>query len=149
MKTDNIKKVEDILINIFPIFFKRKNKIGIFSLCIYRIKSKNSKKNMDKYIVINEKKEQVKMLFKKGIILLKLKGYSYYLNIYKVTFDMEHLMTCPIQNRIKMTFEKDEQSVEMPVIYSLIYFNRNFGKTSRIYTFKENKVVIIDEKNNG
>ena len=51
-------------------------------------------------------------------------------------------MTCPIQNRIKMTFEKDEQSVEMPVIYSLIYFNRNFGKTSRIYTFKENKNLV-------
>lgn len=74
------------------------------------------------------------MLFNKGFKLLNFKGYTYFFNIYMVKFDMNFLKTCPIQNPILMTFAKgNEIRVEAPVVYNLIYLNKNHGHTSRIF----------------
>ena len=85
------EKLKEIASNIFPVFFKRKKNIGIFSLFAYRLRNEYAKEDMDKHIIINEKRHEVKTIFKRGIKLLKFKGYTYYLNLYKVTFDMEFL----------------------------------------------------------
>lgn len=128
------KEIKNILVNIFPVFLKARERIGILSLCAYRIENKYAKEKLEKYIVINEKKHNVKMLFDKGITLLKFKGYTYFFNIYKVKFDMEFLKTCPIQNPIIMTFAKENNiRIEAPVVYNIIYLNKNHGHTSRIF----------------
>ena len=127
------KKVKDILINVFPIFFKKKQKIGIISLCAYRIQNEYAKENMQKYIQINEKKYKVNMLFKRGIKILKLKGFTYFINVYSSKFDINFLKTCPIQNLIKIRFEKNNKTIEIPVVYNILYLNKHRGYTSKIY----------------
>lgn len=136
MENNEKKQIKDIAINLLPIFFRKKQKIGIVSMCAYRLQNKYSKDNMDKYIVINKKEHKVKMLFKRGIKVLKFKGYSYFLNIYKVTFDMEFLKTCPIQNLIKFTFKGGKEEVTLPVVYNIVHFTKYKGYTSKIYNFE-------------
>lgn len=128
------KQVANVCVNAFPIFFKKKRNIGILSLCAYRIENKYAKEKMEKYIVINEEKFTVKMLFKKGIKFFKYKKFTYFFNIYLAKFDMEFLKTCPIQNRICITFKKDENEVEIPIIYNILHLNKHRGYTSKIYS---------------
>lgn len=138
-----MKNIRSILVNAFPIFLKRKGKIGILSLCAYRIENEYVKEEMEKYIVINQKKHKVNMLFKKGIKFLKYKGFTYYFNLYSVKFDMEFLKTCPIQNGIRMTFSKNEDTeIELPVVYNFIHLKRNSGHTSRIYKIDNTEDLV-------
>lgn len=137
------EKIKEIATNIFPIFFKRKKKIGILSLCAYRLQNSLAKQELDKYIIINEKKHKVKMLFKNGIRLLKYKGYTYFINIYKVTFDMEFLKTCPIQNGIKFTMIGENAEPTFSVAYNVIHLNKHRGCTSRIYSIDEDLVCYF------
>lgn len=141
------KQVAEVFVNAFPIFFKKKSNIGIFSLCAYRINNKCANEKMEKYIIINEKKFIVKTIFKKGIKFLKYKNYTYFFNIYKVKFDTNFLKTCPIQNGIRVTFENKEENIEMPVIYNIIYLNKHMGHTSKIYNIdnEENLVCYFRE----
>lgn len=149
MKNKEKKIIKDIAINVLPIFFRKKQKIGIFSICAYRLQNKYSKDYMDKRIVINEKEHKVKMLFKNGIKVLKFKGYSYFLNIYKVTFDMEFLKTCPIQNLIKFTFKNDKQEVLLPVVYNIIHLKKYKGYTSKIYNFNSENLACYFRQGRG
>lgn len=136
------KQVAEVLVNAFPIFFKKKKNIGIMSLCAYRIENKCANEEMEKYIIINEKKFQVKTLFKKGIKFFKHKNYTYFFNIYKVKFDTDFLKTCPIQNGIKVTFEKNEEKIEMPVVYNILYLNKHMGHTSKIYNIESSENLV-------
>lgn len=136
------KQVANVLVNAFPVFFNKKRDIGILSLCAYRIENQYAKENMERYIVINEKKFAVKMLFKKGIKFFRYKKYTYFFNLYLAKFDMEFLKTCPIQNRINLTFEKDQEKVEMPVIYNILYLNKHRGYTSRTYNIKSTENLV-------
>ena len=124
--TEEKKSIKGIVANIFPIFFKRKNKIGIFSMCCYRIPKEHHNKVAKKYVVINEKQHEVKMLFKRGIKLFTFKLHTYYFNIYKVNFDMDFLQTCPIQNLVRITFAYDGETVESPVAFNTIYLKYNW-----------------------
>ena len=54
--SDIKKTIKGILVNAFPIFFKYKQDIGILSFCAYRIENEYAKENLEKYIVVNEKK---------------------------------------------------------------------------------------------
>ena len=119
------KKIKGILVNAFPIFFKKKKHIGILSLCAYRIENEYAKEIMDKYVVINDKKHEVNMLFKRGIKFLRYKKFTYFFNIYSVKFDMEFLKTCPIQNGVRVIFAKGDVEVRMPVVYNVIHLKRN------------------------
>ena len=143
MNNEEIKKYSyGIVANVLPIFFNKNNKLGLLSMCVYRIRNKYANRNMDKSIIINNKKHLVKMLFKRGIKLLRFGDYTYFFNIYKVNFDMEFLKTCPIQNRIKMTFTKEDEEFNMLVIYNIIHLTKTKGYTSRIYKFKDTKNLV-------
>lgn len=138
------KKHRGLAVNIFPILYRLKNKLNVFSMCCYRMEKKYAKKKIkDKYVVINEKKHHVKMLLKKGIKLFTFKNHTYYFNIYKVSFDMKHLETCPIQNSVRFTYEfEDGDDLEVLIAYNLIYLNKCFGVTSKIYKFKDNDEIV-------
>ena len=138
----NRQLLENILVNFAPFYYKHKNNIGIFSMCAYRIKNEHAKKNMDKYITINEKRYPVKMLFKKGIKFFKFGDYTYFFNIYKVSFDMDFLKTCPIQNAIKMTFFDGNDEAVLPVVYNIVFLNKYRGHTSRIYRINETDKLV-------
>ena len=133
---------KNVVTNIFPIFFRNKEEIGIVSLCVYRIENKYAKEQLDKYIVVNEEKHKVNMLLKNGIKFLKFGKFSYFFNIYIAKFNMNFLKTCPIQNSIKAIFEnKDNIKIEAPVAYNAIYLNKNKGHTSKIYKIKDSGLV--------
>ena len=136
------EKIKEIATNIFPIFFKRKKKLGVLSLFVYRLRNEYEKDVGDKYIVINERKHTLKTLLKKGIKLLKFRGYTYFLNIYKVSFDIEFLKTCPIQNGIRFTMISNGEELTFPVAYNIIHLNRNRGCTSRIYSIDNSQDLV-------
>lgn len=136
------KEVANVLVNALPIFFRKKDNIGILSLCAYRIENKYADEKMTKYIVINEKKFKVKMLLKKGIKFLKFKKFTYFFNIYIAKFEMDFLKTCPIQNGVRITFEKDEEKIEMPVVYNILHLNKHRGHTSKIYSINSTDNLV-------
>lgn len=142
MEEKNIKNLKEVVTNLFPIFFKKKESIGIMSMCAYRINNKYARSVADKYIVINDRKFEVKTLFKRGIKLLKLGKYTYFVNIYKAKFDIEFLKICPLQNLVKITFDYDNEKVEAPVVYNLIHINKYKGYVSRIYNIKNSDDVV-------
>ena len=144
MKIEEIKTIKDIkgiFINIFPIFFKTKNKFGILSLCVYRI-PKINKKIINKYLYINEEKHQIKTLFNKGLKILSFKNYSYYINIYKATIDPSIVINYKVQNLVTMFFECDkEKELIMPIVYNLPYYKKYLGKSGPLFKYKENDLV--------
>jgi len=142
MEEKSIKNLKEVVKNLFPIFFKKKNKIGIMSICAYRINNKYAKKTPNKYVNINDRNFEIKTLFKKGIKLLRIGKYTYFFNVYKVKFDMDFLKTCPLQNLIKITFEYDEEKIEAPVVYNIIHFNKYKGYNSKIYSIKESDDMV-------
>ncbi len=143
MEEKEKKNDKEIVKNLFPIFFKSKEKIGMLSICVYRINNKYAKRKANTYVNINDKKNKVKMLFKKGIKLLKRGKYTYFFNIYKVKFDMEFLKTCPMQNLIKITFEYDDaEKIETSVKYNIIYRKKNKGHTSKLYNIKDSGDLV-------
>lgn len=131
------KQIEGIAVNAFPIFYKKKGKIGIFSMCMYRLKNEYARQSFDKNVVINEKNHCLKMLFKNGLKLLKFKKYTYFFNIYKVNFEMEFLKTCPIQNGIKFTFSNNKAEIVLPVVYNVIHLKKHKGYTSKVYSMDD------------
>lgn len=145
MNNNERKTFESIVANFCPIFFRTKSKIGILSLCVYRLKNKYEKEVFEKNIIINDKNHKVNMLFKKGLSFLKFKGYSYFFNIYSVKFDTEFLKTCPIQNGIRMTFINTNENnilIEAPVVYNAIYLNKHKGHTSKIYKIEDTDNLV-------
>ena len=139
---EGINKYEGLACNIFPLFYKFKKKIGIFSLCVYRIKNKYSKDISEKYVNINNKKFNIKMLFKRGLKILRYRDYTYFLNIYKISFDMFYLKTCPIQNNIKFTFKCTQHEVDMPVAYNIIYIKKYRGHNAKIHKIPDTENLV-------
>ena len=79
-KIKNVKDIKEIFINLFPFFYERKNTINIISFCFYRISKNFDYKNCNSYIKLNNDKFPLKLIFKKGIIRLKIKNYIYFFN---------------------------------------------------------------------
>ncbi len=76
-KIKTFKDLKNIFVNLFPIFFRRKNKIGLISLCCYRYEKIYQKEKFDRYLYIRKKYYPIKFLLGKGI---KINGrkYSYF-----------------------------------------------------------------------
>lgn len=139
----NIKSVKDlkgVFINILPIFYKRKNTIGIFSMCAYRIPAEYKNENYKFYAKLNDKLFNVKTLFKKGIHI-KYKNYIYYFNIYKSIIDTNKLIDMPPQNVYLINLKSDNMDLTLPVVYNLIYYKKYLGKTGLLYKFKDMDLV--------
>ena len=136
----SVKDIKNIFINIFPIFLKTKNKIGIFSMCAYRIPKKNKVNIFSKYLQIHEEKFEVKTLLKRGIGVTFGK-YTYYFNIYKVMGDVQKLIYNPPQNLCSMIFESDNINLELPMVYNLIYYSKYLGKVGKLYKYKNHDLV--------
>ena len=63
----SIKDVKGIVTNLFPIFYRRKGHIGIFSMCFYRIEKNKKKNKYDKYLSLNDDLFKMNTLFKRGL----------------------------------------------------------------------------------
>lgn len=140
-KIKNIKDIKEIFINLFPIFYERKNSINILSFCFYRINKKYDYKNNNSYIKLNDDKFPLKLIFKNGIVRLKFKDYIYFFNIYKGSINKNNLKNYPPQNLVKVMFENNQENVVMPVIYNIIHLKRYKGLNSKIYNLGENNLV--------
>lgn len=136
----SVKDIKNVFVNIFPIFLKSKKKIGIFSMCAYRIPKENKKTNFSKYLQIHEDKFKIKTIFKRGIGF-SIGKYVYYFNIYKVYIDVEKMIYYPPQNLCVMIFESDNIKLELPMVYNLIYYSKYLGKVGKIYKYKNYDLV--------
>ncbi len=158
-KIKSIKDIESIFINIFPIFYKTKNNLGIFSMCAYRIPVKNKNKIFNKYLRLNDDLFPIKTIFKRGIGI-KIKKYAYYFNIYKVSINCEKVVSYPPQNLFHVLFKNNDVNIEMPMIYNLIYYQKYLGLVGPLYKFnkedlvcyirqtKSNSIALTVRKNN-
>lgn len=140
-KIKSIKDIKEIMTNLFPIFFKTKKYIGIFSICFYRIQKNEINKPYKKFLKINDDYYKMNTLFKKGIGGLKLNNYRYYFNIYLVKILKNKIITYPPQNLIKVVFKSNDYNIYMPLVYNLIYFKKYKGLTSRIYNINKDEMV--------
>ena len=149
MKKDNIEKIrsikdiKEILINVFPIFFRSKKQVGIFSMCFYRISKGNKSKIFEMYVRLNKDYFEVKMLFKRGFGGIKLGKYIYYFNIYRVKFDLEKISSYSPQNLFKFVFKDKNKEILMPVLYNLLHVKNYKGITSRIFNINDNLVCYF------
>ena len=135
-----VKDIKGIFVNIFPIFFKTKKTIGIFSMCAYRYDRHLKKESFDKYLVLREEKFPIKTLFKKGI-RVPFKKYNYYFNIYKVSIECDKLVNNPPQNLCKVNFINDDTNLVMPMIYNLIYYTKYLGFVGPLYKYKNHDLA--------
>jgi len=134
----SIKDIKSIFVNIFPIFFKTKNEIGIFSMCAYRLPKENKKNIFNKYLQVHEEEFEIKTIFKKGFGL-SIGSYIYYFNIYKVSIDVNKMIYYPPQNLCTMIFKNKNKKIELPIVYNLIYYSKYLGKVGKLY--KNNNLV--------
>ncbi len=131
----SVKELKSVFVNVFPIFFRGKKHLGIFSMCFYRIEKKYCKQKFNISFSIHEDEFKLKTLFKKGIHI-RIKGFVYYFNIYKVKIETDKVSGYPPQNvcLAKFNFEKDE--VLAPIVYNLIYYKFYLGKVGKLYKYK-------------
>ncbi len=137
----SIKDVNEIVTNLFPIFFKKDNDIGILTMCFYRINKKYKSESFNKYLKLNDDEYEMKTLFKKGIGGISIGKYTYYFNIYKCKIAMEKLAGYPPQNLVKCVFRNDNREIIMPVVYNLIHLKKYKGLTSKVYPIKDKELV--------
>lgn len=140
-KIKSVKDIKTIFINLFPIFYKKANSINILSCCFYRIKRKDKKQDFEKYIKLNEDYYPLKTLFKRGLGGISFRKYTYYFNIYKVSFNADKLKNYPPQNLIKAVFKNEDNETIMPCIYNLIHLKRYRGLTSKVYPIHDTELV--------
>lgn len=136
----SVKDIKNIFINIFPIFFKSKNKIGIFSMCAYRLPKINKKQIFSKYLKLNEDRYEIKTLFKRGIGFT-FKQFTYYFNIYLVSINVDKLTAYPPQNLCVIEFDDNNYELKFPMVYSLIYYKKYLGKVGKLYKYKNRDLV--------
>lgn len=139
----NIKSIKDlrgVFVNLFPIFYKGKNKIGIFSMCAYRIPIENKNDDFKKYMNINNTQFKLQTLFKKGIGL-KVKKYMYYINVYRVSINTDELTDMPVQNVCFIDLVSDKTTLTLPIVYNAIYYKNYLGKTGLLYKYKGRNLV--------
>ena len=143
----SIKDLKEIFMNIFPIFYKTKKRIGIISLCAYRIKKEDKKNKYKKSIVINDDKYIVKTLFKKNIGL-SIGKYTYCFNAYKASIDVKKIKSYPTQNLCIISFESKNSNIIMPFVYNGIYYSKYLGKVGTLYSFKNEDLVCYFRQTN-
>lgn len=146
---DHFKLVREIATNVFPVFFKSKNSLGILSLIFYRLEKQNKNKIYDKYIYINEQDVPMKTLFKKGIKLFTKGKYTYFFNAYKVKFNIDFLKQCPLQNILKVKFVMNKEEHVMPLVYNLIHIKKYKGCTSKIYNIDSSTNTVCFFRQGG
>ena len=135
-KIKGIKDLKNVFINIFPIFFKRKKRIGIFSMCAYRL-LKEEKGNYKKYAKLNDDLYEIKTLFKNKMGI-KYGKYIYYFNIYKVSIDVDKVKSYPPQNLFHIVFKNKNNEIEFPVVYNAIYYKNYLGKVGVLKKIDDN-----------
>ena len=139
-KIKTFKDLKNIFVNLFPIFFRRKNKIGLISLCCYRYEKIYQKEKFDRYLYVRKKYYPIKFLLGKGI---KINGrkYSYFFNISKISIDASDLKQCPPQNLCVVRFINENRVLKFPVVYNAIYYNKYIGVTGPIYKYPNSDLV--------
>ena len=140
-KIKGIKDLKNVFINIFPIFFKRKKRIGIFSMCAYRL-LKEEKGNYKKYAKLNDDLFEIKTLFKNKIGI-KYGKYIYYFNIYKVSIDVDEVKSYPPQNLFHIVFKNKNNEIEFPVVYNAIYYKNYLGKVGVLKKIDDNLICYF------
>ena len=136
----SIKDITNIFVNIFPIFFKNKNNIGILSLCAYRLPKEYKNQIFFKYLSLNNDKYPLKTILPKGIGIT-IKKYKYYLNIYIVKIHTETIVNYPPQNLCTILFEKNNDKLIFPLVYNAIYYKKYLGKVGCLYKFNDKDLV--------
>lgn len=140
-KIKSIKDIKNVCINAFPIFFNKKDKIGIISMCFYRV-DKNIL-NYEKYIKLNKDYYKLNTLFKKGLFGIPIGKYKYYLNFYKVEFEKDKLIKYPPQNLLKVVLKNKKEQLVLPLVYNIIHFKKYKGLTSRVYKTSNKDIVVF------
>ena len=140
-KIKSIKDISEVFINLFPIFFRRKNSIGIFSMCFYRI-LKEDKGIYKKYAKLNNDLFEIKTLFKNKLGIKKGK-YIYYFNIYKVSIDVDKVKSYPPQNLFHIVFKNKNNEIEFPVVYNAIYYKNYLGKVGVLKKIDDNLICYF------
>lgn len=135
-KIKGIKDLKYVFVNIFPIFFKRKNSIGIFSMCIYRI-LKEDKGIYNKYAKLNDDLFKIKTLFKNKMGI-KHGKYIYYFNIYKASINTDKVKNYPPQNLFNIVFKNNKNEIKFPVVYNAIYYKSYLGKVGVLKKIDDN-----------
>ena len=136
----SIKDLKGVFVNIFPIFFKRKNAIGIFSMCAYRLPHSFVKNDISIKYLINDDEYDVNKVFKNGIHFKKGK-YIYFLNIYRVVIDTIKLVNYPPQNVCFAKFDNKKESIITPIVYNAIYYKNYLGKVGKLYHYNDKNQV--------
>ena len=131
-----ISDIKNIFINVFPIFFKRKKHLGIFSMCFYRVEKKYKNKKFNLNYLINNEKYKLKLYLGKGIHF-KIGGFIYYFNIYKLKVDTSKVKNNPPQNLCLIDFEFSDHDVHAPIVYNVIYYKNYLGKVGKLYNYDD------------
>lgn len=139
-KIKSIKDLTTVFVNIFPIFFKTKKELGIFSMCAYRYSKEHKKKIFTKYLKLQNNKFKVRTLFKKGIGFT-IGKYVYYFNVINIKIDPEVIKNNPPQNLCTMEFESGKDILELPIVYNAIYYKNYLGKVGKIFRYKDSDLV--------
>ena len=139
-KIKTFKDIKNIFVNFFPIFYKRKGKLGFISLCCYRYEKIYKKEKFERYAMVRKNKYPIKFLFKKSLRLIG-KKYNYYFNICKVSVDVDDLKNCPPQNLFAVRFINNERVLKFPVVYNAIYYNKYLGYTGPLYKYPDSDLV--------
>lgn len=144
----SVKDITNIFVNFLPIFYKRKKKIGIFSLCAYRMEKDKGKNIYEKYLKIDEDKYLIKTLFKRGF-KINIGKYSYFFNLYKCSINVENVISYPPQNLCAVIFSKNNsEEMIFPVVYNAIYYSKYLGKVGKIYNFSDRDLVCYFRQTN-
>ena len=154
----SIKDLTSVFINIFPIFFKTKNTLGIFSMCAYRYLKEDKGKYL-KYLILNDDMFKIKTLFKNGLGF-NIGKYVYYFNIYIVKVDTNKVILYPPQNLCTLVFKNNNKEIFFPIVYNAIYYKKYLGKVGKLFKFenkdltcyfrqtKMNSIALTVRKNN-
>ena len=125
------KNKQFIFANIFPVFFKIKNQLALFSLCAYIGKIETHKfKIKIEDITINPF-----FLLKNGI---KVPFKNVYINFYHFKIEAEKCLNLPIQNSILVT----DDVIDSRIVYNLIYFKKSKNITRLLTTIGDNSIYF-------
>lgn len=139
-KIRSIKDLQGVFVNIFPLFFRRKNAIGIFSTCVYRIPISFDHKTLKIYFNINNQEYLIKTLFKRGLHFKK-GNYLYFLNLYKIKIDTRKIMKFPPQNICLASFKNKNETLITPIVYNAIYYKKYLGLVGKLYKYTNKNLV--------
>ncbi len=115
MVDNEINEIKLLLANLFPIFFKYKNGIGLFSLCLIKTNIKGF--NAHKIVLqAGEVRGNCSFWLKKGIPLVK----GFRLNFYRIKFDLDSFTGSAIQNRLRLMYNVNGELIDPSVRYNIM-----------------------------